>query len=164
MRVDKNIKKGGVAEEKFKEWLDKHEIPYMYINQNPKSFSESFKNQFKGKRPDFIILIPNFGIIFVDVKNRTLNKKYKNFPIDCNETEKYSSFQRKFNMHIWYVISNEHYGYENWLWIPVSKVLELGIKEKVSSKSGDEFFPIPLDEFIQISQNDSLERLFSKLF
>lgn len=160
----RRIEKGRKAETNFKKWLDKHDIPYLYIKQNPESFSKAFKNQFKGKRPDFIILIPNFGFIFVEIKHKDLNLKYKSYPIDCRETKKYSSFQRKFNMQIWYAVSNERMDYKTWLWIPTSKVMELGIKKKVSSKSGEGFFPIPPQEFIQLSQNDSLERLFSQLF
>ena len=84
--------------------------------------------------------------------------------IDEIETKKYSSLQRKFNLQVWFVISNEDYDYKTWLWIPVSKVLESGIKSRISTKSNEGFFPIPLEEFIQISDNDSINRLFEKSF
>lgn len=164
MDIENNIKKGRKAEKYFKKWLNKNKIPYLYINQGFDDFSESFKNHFSGKRPDFMVLIPNFGFIFVDVKYRKLNLNHRSYPIDCDETKKYSSFQRKFNMHIWYAISNEELNYQTWLWIPISRVLELGVKKQISSKSRESFFPISPEEFIQISHNDSLERLFSNLF
>jgi hypothetical protein len=150
------------AEVKFKEWLDKHNIPYLYINQEINTFSSVFKD--KLKRPDFMVLLPNFGFIFVDVKNKEISEGYGNFPIDVNETQKFSSLQRKFNLQVWYVLSNRHYNYNTWFWIPVSKVLESEIETKVSSKSKEDFFPIPVKEFIQISDNESIDRVFTKSF
>jgi hypothetical protein len=160
--TDENRRKGDEAELKFKEWLDKHNIPYFYIKQDLETFSSALNNSFLGKRPDFMILIPNFGFIFVDVKNRKLHPEYKNYPLDSYETKKYSSIQRRFNLHIWYVISNEDYDYKTWLWIPVSKVLEAGMPKFISSKSKENFYAVPPQEFIQIADDDCLERLFSK--
>ncbi len=160
---DLNIEKGKEAESRFRQWLDKHKIPYFYIKQDIDSFSSAFKNSFSGKRPDFMILIPNFGLIFVDIKYKKINPEYKTYPIDKEEATKYSSLQRMFNLHIWYVLSNEESDYKTWLWIPISKVLELGIPKHISNKSGMDFFPIPPEEFIQIADDDSLDRLFSKL-
>lgn len=91
--------------------------------------------------------------------------EYKKFPLDAEETTSYSNLQRNFNLQVWYAISNEEYDYKTWFWIPVSRVLEIGKIEKyTSSKSKMEFFAIPLSEFIQISFDDSLDRLFSKVF
>ena len=55
-----------IAEQEFKKWLDKHRIPYWYIQQDIDTFSQELKKQFT-KRPDFFILIPNFGFILVIV-------------------------------------------------------------------------------------------------
>lgn len=156
--------RGDRAESKFKEWLDKHNVPYFYIKQDLETFSKALRNSFSGKRPDFMILIPNFGFIFVDVKNKKLNQEYKTYPIDSSETKKYSKIQRLFNLHIWYAISNEDYDFRTWFWIPVSKVLESGIPKFNSSKSQEEFHAVPPEEFIQISEDDSLARLFTKSF
>ena len=161
-REDKE--RGNLAELKFKEWLDKHNIPYFYIKQDLETFSSYLKNSFSGKRPDFMILIPNFGFIFVDVKNKRLNPDFKTYPIDSYETKKYSKIQRLFNMHIWYALSNEDYDFRTWLWIPVSRVLEAGIPKFISSKSKEDFYAVPPEEFIQISDDDSLDRLFTKSF
>lgn len=158
-----NSQKGDEAEKKFKEWLDKNKIPYLYIQQDTETFSSAFKDS-SGKRPDFMVLIPNFGFIFVDVKNKKINSAYKTYPLDSKETKKYSSIQRKFNIHIWYAISNEDFDFKTWLWIPVSKVLELKISEHTSSVSEDDFFPIPPEEFIQIADYESLDKLFSRCF
>jgi len=159
---EEGIQKGDEAELMFKQWLEKHSIPYFYIKQDNDSLSSALLDVFSGKRPDFMILIPNFGFIFVDVKNRSLHKKYKTYPLDSFETKKYSSLQRRFNMQIWYAISNREYDYKTWLWIPVSKVMEAGMPKYNSSKSNEEFYAVPLEEFIQIADSDSLGRLFSK--
>jgi len=151
------------AELNFKDWLESHNIPYMYINQNPETFSSFFKN-FGSKRPDFMILIPHFGFIFVDVKYKKLTEKHKDFAMDSIDAKKYSILQRQFNMHIWYAISNEDHDYKTWFWIPVSKVLEEELPRYMSSKSKMDFIPIPLNKFIQISTKDSLSKLFLNLF
>jgi len=111
-----------------------------------------------------MLLIPYFGFIFVDVKYKQISENQKGFPIDALNAKKYSSIQRRFNINTWFVISNEKVGYNTWYWIPVSKVLEAGISLQKSSKSGDLFFPIPKNYFIQVARDDSLSRLFSKLF
>lgn len=160
----KDEEKGKETEIKFKEWLDKHNIPYLYLQQDTKTLSIAFKKYFNGKRPDFLILIPNLGFIFVDTKYKKLNSEYKTYPMDTEETKRYSSIQRKFNLNIWYVLSNEDSDYKTWLWIPISKVFESGKLTHTSRTSGMEFYAIPPEEFIQIGVNDSLDRLFSKSF
>ena len=164
-KIKENIAKGEEAEIKFKQWLDKHNIPYLYIQQDTETFSSALKRYFGQKRPDFMILLPNLGFFFVDVKYRNINKNYKTFPLDSLEATKYSSLQRKFNLPIWYVLSNEDVDYKTWFWIPVSKVLEERRNPRFrSSKSNMDFFAIPVKEFIQIASDDSLDRLFSKCF
>ncbi len=163
--IEERRQKGRNAEKKFKEWLDKNNIPYLYIQQDQETFSSAFKGYFGGKRPDFMILLPNLGFILVDVKYKKISETYKTFPLDSDETKKYSSLQRRFNLPIWYALSNEGVDYETWFWIPVSKVLEEGRNPKFrSGKSNMDFFAIPLSQFIQIAMDDSLDRLFSKCF
>ncbi len=112
-----------------------------------------------------MILLPNLGFIFVDVKYRKINKEYRTFPLDSLESKKYSSLQRKFNLSIWYVLSNEDVDYKTWFWIPVSKVLEEGRNPKFKSGiSSTDFFAVRVTDFIQIASDDSLDRLFSKCF
>jgi len=163
--TEEGRKKGDEAQQMFMLWLNKHNIPYFFIEQNETDFSKALLNSFHGKRPDFMVLIPNFGFIFVEVKNRNLYKTYNTFPLDTSETKRYSSVQRRFNMQIWYVISNQEYAYKTWFWIPVSKVMESGkIPKYESSKSKQDFYAVPAEEFIQIADSDSLGRLFSKSF
>jgi len=161
---DEDKEKGNETERKFKEWLDKNNIPYLYLQQDTQTLSNAFKKYFSGKRPDFLILIPHLGFIFVDTKYKKINHEYKTYPLDADETKKYSSIQRKFNLSIWYVLSSEDSDYKTWLWIPISKVFESGILIHTSRVSGMEFYAIPPEEFIQIANNNSLDRLFSKSF
>ena len=158
--IDPNgLEKGSLAEAEFKKWLEKNNLPYLYIKQDKETFSSIFRNNMK--RPDFIILISNLGLIMVDVKHRDINKNQQTFPLDTLETEKFSVLQRNFNIPVWYAISNDNVGYRTWFWIPISKVLETGVKTFKSTKSHQGFFSISIDQFTQISYNDSLERLFS---
>lgn len=161
---DESKKKGSEAEVRFKEWLERHNIPYLYLQQDTQTLSIAFKKYFSGKRPDFLILIPNLGFIFVDVKYKKLHSDFKTYPLDSEETKNYSSLQRKFNLNIWYALSNEDSDFRTWLWIPVSKVFESGIPTFTSSKSRMEFYAVPPQEFIQIAIDDSLDRLLSKCF
>ena len=80
-------RKGDEADIEFRNWLDKHSIPYFYIKQDLECFSKALDDVFSGKRPDFMILLPNFGFIFVDVKNRSLHPTYRNYPRDTAETK-----------------------------------------------------------------------------
>ena len=157
----KNKEKGDLTEQKFKEWLDKHRIPYWYIQQDIETFSTSLKDYFC-KRPDFMILIPNFGFILVDIENKEPARKYNKFFIDAEEAIKYSQLQRFFNLQVWYVFSNEKYHFNTWFWIPVSKVLELG-REYKSKTNGKGYFSVSLDDLHQVASSDSLDRVFSQM-
>lgn len=151
------------AENNFKGWLDRHKIPYWYVDQSLESFSPALKELLM-KRVDFMILLPNFGWIFVDVKEKSPGKKYPKFFLEAEEVEKYLGMQSVFNMQIWFVISNEDYHYKTWFWVPVSKVTKSGLFFKPREGSGDPCYSVPIEEFIQISENDNLDRLFGKLF
>ena len=110
------------AEDKFKEWLDKHEVPYWYIHQNVETFSPALR-KYMAKRPDFMILIPNLGFILTDVEYNAPLKKYDVFPINKKETEQYVNLQKYFNFQVWYVFSHPDFHYNTWHWIPVQRFL-----------------------------------------
>ena len=157
---EENKEKGIETELRFKEWLDNHNIPYLYIQQDSETISTALKKHFGAKRPDFMILLPNLGFIFIDIKYKKISKSFNSFPLDSKDTKQFSSLQRKLNLPIWYVLSNEDFGFKTWFWIPVSKVLEEGNPRFTSGKSKEEFFAVPITEFIQISASDSINRLF----
>jgi hypothetical protein len=150
------------AEVEFKKWLDKNNIPYWYIDQTIESFSPSLR-KFMSKRPDFMILLPNFGLIFVDIKDKSQADKYDKFFLFAEEVDNYVGMQRIFNIPIWFVISHEKYHYKTWFWIPVSDVTRAGFVFDAKDDKG-RFYSVPISEFVQVSENDSLNRIFSKLF
>jgi len=152
------VKRGKDTEGKFKEWLDNHNISYLYINQEPETFASVFKDNLK--RPDFLILIPSLGLIMVDVKYKNINQKYGDFAIDAKDIKRYSKLQRTFNLPIWFAISSEDVAFNTWFWIPLPKVLEEGIPRFQSSKSRMDYYAVPIRHFTQIAFKDSLHRIF----
>lgn len=103
-------------------WLDSHEIPFWYIQQDIESFSRGLKDH-DMKRPDFMVVVPHVGLILVDVTRKKLAEKYEEFRLDEEEIKKLYNLQKIFNLQVWYVLSNEDYHYGTWHWIPVSKVV-----------------------------------------
>ena len=151
-----------IAEEKFKQWLDKNKIPYWYIDQTLKSFSPALR-KYLIKRPDFMILLPNFGLIFVDVKDKIQAIKYNKFFLRAKEIDKYVRMQRIFNVPTWFVISNKNYHYNTWFWIPCSEITRAGFVFE-SKKIRKKCYSVPTNSFVQVADTDNLERIFTKLF
>jgi hypothetical protein len=98
----------------------------------------------------------------VDVKDKKQAKKHNKFFINSEETDKYVNLQRKFNLQTWYVISNEDYHFKTWFWIPATKALESGF-HFISKETNKKCLSVPIEAFIQVSDDDSLERVFSKI-
>lgn len=151
-----------LAEERFKEWMDKNNIPYWYIDQSLDSFSPALR-KYLVKRADFMILLPNFGFIFVDVKDKEQAEKYEKFFLFAEEVDSYLDMQGRFKIPIWFAISNEKYHYKTWFWIPVSDVTRAGFVFEAKDGKG-KFYSVPIDEFVQVADTDNLHRIFSKLF
>ena len=158
----KGGEKGEKAELEFKKWLDKNKINHLYIKQDLKSFPKSFENTLR--RPDFIIMLENIGMIMVEVRRRSIYPRYNTIPIDTEDLKKYIRFQSKFNIPIWYAVSNEQLNYKTWFWIPMSKIAELETPMLHSSKSKQNFIPISLDKFSRIEYNEHIGKIFSKNF
>lgn len=72
--LTENERKGFLAEQKFAEFLDNNNIPYLYIGQlaSSLSYSQTFKES-GVRRPDFLICHPDYGNLLIDVKARTRN-------------------------------------------------------------------------------------------
>jgi hypothetical protein len=83
------------AENAFRQLLNKHNIPYYGIDQQKDTFSYSLIKTFGVKRPDFTILIPQVGSLYVDVKGRRTFKGC--FDISIEEIEKYKKLEILFN-------------------------------------------------------------------
>jgi len=151
-----------LAEVKFKEWLDKNSIPYWYIDQSLESFSPALR-KYMTKRPDFMILLPNVGLIFVDIKDKEQAEKYDKFFLFADEVDGYLSMERTFKVPVWFAISHEKYHYKTWFWIPASEATRAGFV--FDSKDGKgKFYSVPIEGFMQVADTDNLGRIFGKLF
>ncbi len=139
--------------------MDKKGIPYWHIQQDTDTMSKALK-KYMGKRPDYMILIPNFGFILVDVKEYRPNQKYDSFSINREEIMKYSALERYFNLRVWLVFSFFDIHYQTWYWAPVSKIIE----EAKEISSSIPFYAFDMTKSYQVSTNDSLDRLFSSIF
>ncbi len=148
--------RGREAERRFKEWLDLHKIPYWIVRQDLESFSRALRDLFV-KRPDFMILIPHFGFLMVDVKNTDKLKWIPDsFGLNQEEVWKYVKLEMLTRVPVWFVISNEGYGFKTWFWIPVSKVSQVGEEKR-------KIFAVNMKHFIQVSEDDDLSRLLSRI-
>ena len=73
--------KGVKAEKLFKDLLEKNDVPCLYIGQGPHGVEKSnvLKDKMKSRRPDFLVNLPDMGILFFDVKCR-LRKGFPSNP------------------------------------------------------------------------------------
>ena len=92
-----------------------------------------------------MILIPNVGFILTDVEYKEPARKYAEFQINVDETYKYCRMQEKYRLDIWY-------------WMLVLKVKEMGENKKFG-----EYFGIPLENFIVVSKNQGMDKLFLEM-
>lgn len=148
------------SEAEFQNWLDRHEVPYWYIQQDLRTFSPALK-KYMTKRPDFMILMPNIGFILTDVEYKSIMEKYGTFAIDKRETEEYINLQKYFNIQVWFVFSHSMISYSTWSWIPVQHVVVKGEIHKSNLDERD-FYAVPVEDTIQLSSNDDLGTLLSK--
>jgi hypothetical protein len=54
------------------------------------------------------------------------------------------------------------YHFKTWFWIPITKVIKSGFVFEPKNKR-DKCYSVPISEFVQVSDDDSLERVFVKL-
>lgn len=160
--MSENKDKGKLAEQKFKEWLDYHKIQYISFRQDIEAFSPAFKKHW-GKRPDFLIIIPYIGTIFVDVKYNAntvwINKDGKEcICLDFMEHVKYMVSESQLKTTIWFAISNDNeLDFKKWFWIPLSRCFVPEIEERKSDKA--KYMPIPKENFIEVNWDDKLSKV-----
>jgi len=154
------------AEKVFKEWLDKHRYPYIYVEQSPSTFAQFFRDEINACRPDFLIVIEGLGLIAVDVKGKDRavyyvdKEKTAKIIIDTDDAQRAIKFERIFRIPFWFAVSGQDSGYSMWYWISASMVLEASDYEGKSSKDGKKYYAVPLHycRTIDISR-DGLERI-----
>jgi len=150
--------KGIKAENKFQEWLESKKLPYLYVKQTLDSMPTLFKEQ-GIKRPDFFILIPNIGMIAVDVKCIKLTGKNRDYYFNVyNEVFPLLHFEQNFRMPTWFAITyDDSMAFKTWRWIPVSSVAQYKITDTVN---GECYF-VPPQNCIEVSFNEGIGKLFN---
>jgi hypothetical protein len=147
--------KGRAGENAMQIWLNTAGLGYLYINQSIDTFATMFSGT--TKRPDFLVLLDSIGIIAVDVKNHKLSDNCYALPLQ-DELEKVLTFERLFRIPVWYAyLGNE----EKWHWISALKAIEVGMKRQ-NEETKKEYIKIPLTEFVIISKNDDLGKLYTQ--
>jgi hypothetical protein len=103
------------SENLFREKCDENNFTYMYLEHEQAAYcSEIWKDM--NKRPDYILSIPNFGSVFIDVKAFGSNQFYKDvfkilnktppmaFSISKDELSEYFRLQEETSINVWYAI------------------------------------------------------------
>ena len=98
----------------FQKWLDFHNYPYLNIENFPEA-----QKFFKGvKSPDFLLVLPNFGIIAVNV---LINSN--DFLFEEGNLKKYVEFEQFAKLQVWYVFGSFEEDFRVWYWIPLKEIL-----------------------------------------
>jgi hypothetical protein len=114
IKVDRflsNVELKGIRGEMlFKELLDQISIPYLHIGQSPGDHSLLLQEA-KSKRPDFLVNIPQLGILLFDVKCRRKmgfpNTKEKYFQVNLDEISRLGRLQKKLLLPVWVAFLDE---------------------------------------------------------
>ena len=105
--------KGLKAEIKFKNLLENNSIPYLYVGQGPLGIEKSnvLKETTKSKRPDFLVNLPDIGILFFDVKCRQKigfpRKPSKYFQIFVKEAQGLINLHEQLLISVWIAFYDE---------------------------------------------------------
>lgn len=136
-------------------WLNTADLCFLYVNQDKETFASMF--QAGVKRPDFLVLLESIGIIAVDVKNHKVSSGHYTLRLK-EELERVLMFERLFRLPVWYAYMGKD---NNWHWISALKAIEVGIK-RVNISTNEEYIKIPLTEFVTISKNEDLGKLYTQ--
>lgn len=150
MRED-DIKKSLEAEEEFRKFLDKINVPYLPISNEMGKFSTVLKAVLNSKRPDYLLLLGKAGMLPVDVKYRDGERGYNNdFTLNCDEVERYLNFSNAFGTDVWYAISNRQMNFATWYWLSVNDVKEKKFEKRKNTETGEKFYVAPKKELIKV--------------
>ena len=153
---------GRIAEENFMKWLDETGLPYIYLDQTPKTLPAVFRNI--TKRPDFIVKVTNEQTISVDVKYRTIDPVYKNFGVDEeNDILRLKSFEDIFGIPVWFAICSSEGAFLTWYWIKLDKII-LEMPLVVNRTTNKPFRCISIKKTMKVGQNSDqfIEEILKK--
>lgn len=150
--------KGRQGEVEFLTWLNKYELPFLFVEQSQGTFPSVFTN--KVKRPDVLLLLDTSDIVAVDVKNYTQYKKYLTLNI-VRETKRHVEFENLFKFPVWYAFMAKKGDSNSWLWISEKKASKKG-RKLINSSSKEEFLSIDIKHFKRITSHNELLLLLTK--
>jgi|GEM_PF-7014948 len=147
--------KGYIGERLFAKWLNKKDIPYIYVRQEPKTdeqedshWPENFSAFLKktgAKRPDFIVFLAGIGIFAVDVKNKEITEYNSAESVTLSESEliRAQRFSEITRLNLWYAYAGKHDNdhCDKWYFIHNNDVQRKGNLDKSNI-----FFNIKLEE------------------
>jgi len=151
------------SEKDFGHWLDEANIAWVYINQNPGDlFSGRLAD--KGRRPDFLVALPNLGVIAVDIKCESTYRNYHHFGVNKETCQQYLGFRHEFNVPVWYAF-NDIEQQKTWYWIPVDDASRFPLKSERNDGSSLEtpFYQIGKEDCVKVGQADDLVKLIGYL-
>jgi len=147
---------GRRGEHIFQEWGNYQRIDFHKNDQSLETFAVSFRNT--TKRTDYEISLPDLGKIAVDVKVLKLHTTYGDFILDAEEIHKQKSFQRKFQVPVWFaIIPRNGLQYRTFYWVSLNYILDQ-IQPKHSQYGP--FYPISRKDCITVGWDDGIEKLF----
>jgi hypothetical protein len=155
-KIEENSK---IAEKLFKEFLNKKEIPFFFIDQNQNTKCDVFKK--KGiKRPDYIIQTKN-DYFYIDVKQRSRTDhdkgNEKRFTLDQNNIFSLFYFQEEFHQKVWLAYIDD-LKKTDFYYISVSKVYEYFINI-FNTITGDNYFDYYKDLYREFFSEESKKKL-----
>ena len=141
------------SEKCFMTYLDKENIPYLFINQEIDTFSRSLREHLcvdsRGKRPDFLVLIKNLGWILVDTKCRTYDNKHDAYPFDYEEYKKLLSVEQATRTPIWIAFCIQPEGYKFWKFISLLDIAKRATEtEQFMEKENIQFVLVKTDTLL----------------
>ena len=155
MSLDQELmQKAKDGEDALNAWLKGQGLSYVYICQSPETFAPLFNNHVK--RPDFLILIDSIGLLAVDAKNKRLHDGKFTLSLG-DELQRAITFERMFRLPVWYAYKCPEGEKDVWYWISALKAVEVGKKQK-----GGEYIQIDPDQFVRITSNDDLGKLYTQ--
>jgi len=123
------------SEEKFKDFLEKNNAPFLYIGQGLNGIEQSFAltHDTASRRPDFLVNLPDLGVIFIDVKCRK-QVKFSNsdtsyFQLFNSEIIGLRNLQANLLVPVWIAFIEEpsiFHGDEN----PIFKLIPMSLVQK----------------------------------
>jgi hypothetical protein len=92
------IAKGEAGERALQDWLDRSNMPYLFLDQTPLTFPLALRSEIK--RPDFLVPIDTLGTVVIDAKAKALIDNH--FVIDEYERRTLAGFEARFQFPVWF--------------------------------------------------------------